>query len=91
MKKVLLAVTMLFSLNAVADNLHPTCVKYFAEIDSYADAVAKKNGNASQAAAVKAQYETSKNSIKTLPSATQDQMCTQGLDALKQARKAAGL
>lgn len=91
MKKILLAVTMLFSLNAFADDLHPKCAKYFAEIDAYADAVAKKSGTASQAATIKAQYDASKKSIKSLPAATQDQMCTQGLDTLKQARTAAGL
>jgi len=91
MKKILLALTMLLSINAFADELRPQCVKYFAEIDSYADAVAKKSGNASQASAVKAQYETSKNSIKTLPAATQDQMCAQGLESMKQVRKAAGV
>jgi len=91
MKKVLLAATMLFSLNAVADELQPKCVKYFAEIDAYADAVAKKSGTASQADTIKAQYDASKKSIKTLPAATQDQMCTQGSDALKQARAASGL
>lgn len=92
MKNILLVVTVLSSSNALADGLHPKwCSQYFTDIDAYADAVAKKNGNANQAAAVKAQYETSKNSIKTLPSTTQEQMCTQGLESLKQVRKAAGL
>lgn len=91
MKNILVVVTVLSSFNALADGLHPKCSQYFTDIDAYADAVAKKNGNANQAAAVKAQYETSKNSIKTLPSTTQEQMCTQGLESLKQVRKAAGL
>jgi len=79
MKKILLVATMFFSLSVVADELHPKCAKYFAEIDAYADAVAKKSGNTSQAATVKAQYETSKNGIKTLPSSTRTRCAPKAL------------
>jgi hypothetical protein len=93
MKKITITLGFIASfaaLQASAD-LHSSCQTYFKEIDAYADAVAKQSGSAEMAQTIKSQYEASKQAIEQMPKDSQEQMCTQASEALKQARAASGI
>jgi gas vesicle protein len=93
MKKISIALGFIASLGAMqaAADLHPSCEAYFKEIDSYADAVAKQTNSAEMAQTIKSQYEASKQAVQQMPKDSQEQMCTQAIEMLKQARAASGV
>ena len=93
MKKITIALVFLASLSALqaSADMHPSCEAYFKEIDAYADAVAKQTNDAAMAQTIKSQYEASKQAVQQMPKDSQEQMCTQANEMLKQARAASGV
>ncbi|MDO4431213.1 MAG: DUF5339 family protein [Lonepinella koalarum] len=79
MKKVLLSMAALmaaFSVNAA--DLHPACEAYYKQVDEYV-----KNAPAQ----VKQQMEQSKEQFKAVPKESQEQICKQASEQLKQMPK----
>lgn len=86
MKKVLVALSILITSScALAADLAPSCDEYFKEIDNYLEAVGKNKATQSNLEMVRSQYEEAKKQMELMPKEVQQQACTQGATALKQA------
>ncbi|KGQ38793.1 DUF5339 family protein [Gallibacterium genomosp. 1] len=87
MKKLILSLSLLgVAMSASAADLAPACQKYFEEYEGMLKAMPQ-----AQVDAYKQQYEAAKQQFAALPSAAQEQACTQAIDQLKQAKAAMGI
>lgn len=79
MKKIILSTALLITAFAAnAADLHPKCEDYFKAVDAYVEKAP---------AAMKQQMEASKEQMKMLPAAAQEQGCAAALEQLKQLPK----
>ncbi|MFC0323858.1 DUF5339 domain-containing protein [Gallibacterium melopsittaci] len=87
MKKLFISLALLGTAMSVsAADLAPSCQKYFEEYEGMLKAMPQ-----AQADAYKQQYEAAKQQFAALPTAAQDQSCTQALEQLKQSKAAMGI
>ncbi|OBW92137.1 TonB-dependent receptor [Gallibacterium salpingitidis] len=87
MKKLLLSLSLAgIAMSASAADLAPSCQKYFEEYEGMLKAMPQ-----AQVDAYKQQYEAAKQQFAALPTAAQDQSCTQALEQLKQSKAAMGI
>ncbi|MFC0308483.1 DUF5339 family protein [Gallibacterium trehalosifermentans] len=87
MKTLFISIALLgAAMSASAADLAPSCQKYFDEYEGMLKAMPE-----AQAAAYKQQYEAAKQQFAALPTAAQEQTCTQALDQLKQSKAAMGI
>ena len=87
MKKLLLSLSLMgIAVSVSAADLSPACQKYFEEYEGMLKAIPQ-----AQVDVYKQQYEAAKQQFAALPSAAQDQSCTQALEQLKQSKAAMGI
>ncbi|OBW97969.1 DUF5339 domain-containing protein [Gallibacterium genomosp. 1] len=87
MKKLLLSLSLMgIAVSVSAADLSPACQKYFEEYEGMLKAMPQ-----AQVDVYKQQYEAAKQQFAALPSAAQDQSCTQALEQLKQSKAAMGI
>lgn len=86
MKKLIIVLFLLpFSFNSFAAEMSPSCQQYFKAIDDYLEMVGKNEAMKTQLAAMKGQYDQSKQQMTSLPAESQEQACKPALTSIEQA------